>query len=62
MRGVSKKSMIDWFLSIVESWSSKLNVWAWNLRWKDRETGTGYRKKYAKEKEKIKAPRWEEHP
>ena len=40
--------MIDFFLSIVESWSSKLNGWAWRLRWSNRETGTGYKRKYEK--------------
>jgi hypothetical protein len=42
--------MIDFFLSIVESWSSKLNGWAWRLRWSNRETGTGYKRKYEKKK------------
>jgi hypothetical protein len=50
MRGVFKRSMIDFFLSIVESWSSKLNGWAWRLRWGNRETGTGYKRKYEKKK------------
>ena len=36
--------MIDKFLSIVEHYSSKLNVWAWNLRWKNRKDGYGYKK------------------
>jgi hypothetical protein len=36
--------MIDKFLSIVEHYASKLNVWAWNLRWKNRKDGYGYKK------------------
>ena len=34
---------LDKFYSIVEYWSSKLNVWSWNKRWKNRKNGTGYR-------------------
>ena len=47
---------LDKFYSIIEHWSSKLNVWswmehigskmnvyAWNKRWKNRKNGTGYR-------------------
>ena len=36
--------MIDYFYSIIEHYSSKFNVWAWNKRWRDREKGTGYKK------------------
>jgi len=36
--------IIDYFYSIIEHYSSKLNVWAWNKRWCDREKGTGYKK------------------
>ena len=36
--------MIDYFYSIIEHYSSKLNAWAWNKRWCDRENGTGYKK------------------
>lgn len=35
--------MIDWILSKLEHYSSKINVWAWNKRWGDREKGTGYK-------------------
>lgn len=62
MRGVSKRSMIDFFLSIVESWSGKLNGWAWRLRWANRETGTGYKRKYEKKKFNHKGPTWNEIP
>ena len=34
---------LDKYYAIVEHWSSKLNVWAWQKRWKNREEGTGYR-------------------
>ncbi len=33
---------MDWFYKFVEHWSSKLNVWAWNKRWGNRQQGTGY--------------------
>lgn len=35
---------MDWFYKIVEHISSKLNVWAWNKRWKNRKQGSGYKK------------------
>ena len=28
--------MKDYILSIIESLSAKINVWAWNKRWKER--------------------------
>jgi|TARA_Y100000996_G_C22055832_1_gene451069 hypothetical protein len=34
--------MKDFILAILERYSSKLNVWAWNKRWKNRKEGTGY--------------------
>lgn len=40
--------MIDWILSKLEHYSSNLNTWCWQKRWGDREKGTGYRKKKAK--------------
>lgn len=35
--------MIDWILSKLEHYSSKINVWVWNKRWGDRKKGTGYK-------------------
>jgi hypothetical protein len=43
MRLMNQK-MIDYFYSIVEHYSSKLNAWAWNKRWCSRKKGTGYKK------------------
>ena len=37
------KRIIDVPISWVETIGSKMNVWAWNKRWKNREQGTGYR-------------------
>ncbi len=28
--------------ALIEAIGSKMNVWAWNKRWSDRESGTGY--------------------
>ena len=36
--------MIDWILSKIEKYSSKINVWCWQKRWGHREKGTGYKK------------------
>ena len=30
-----------WF-EFLEHWSSKINVYAWSKRWRNREKGTGY--------------------
>ena len=35
---------IDFILSIIETWSGKLNSWSWNKRWNNRDKGYGYRK------------------
>jgi len=43
MRLMNQK-MIDYFYSIVEHYSSKLNAWAWNKRWCSKKKGTGYKK------------------
>lgn len=40
---------IDKFFAIIEDCSSKINVWVWNKRWRNRN-GTGY--KYAKKNKK----------
>jgi hypothetical protein len=37
------KRFIDVPISWVETIGSKMNVWAWNKRWKNREQGTGYK-------------------
>jgi len=36
------KKCLDVFYAIVERNSSKLNVWSWNKRWRNRDEGTGY--------------------
>ena len=37
------KNIIDVPLSWIETIGSKMNVYAWNKRWGNRERGTGYR-------------------
>ena len=39
---------MDWLYRFVEHWSSKLNVWSWNKRWRNREEGTGYHEDWIK--------------
>ena len=39
------KRIIDVPLSWMESIGSKMNVYAWNKRWRNREDGTGYGKR-----------------
>lgn len=34
---------LDKFYNIIETMGSKMNVWAWQKRWKNRKDGTGYR-------------------
>ena len=44
---IEKKKMIqilDWYYSILETIGIKLSSFAWQKRWSNRETGTGYRK------------------
>ena len=36
-----KKAKDPWF-RFLEHWSSKINCYAWNKRWKNRKEGTGY--------------------
>ncbi len=36
------KRTIDKPHALIEAVGSKMHVWAWNKRWKDRESGTGY--------------------
>ena len=38
------KSFVDVPLSWMESIGSKMNVFAWNKRWRNRDHGTGYKK------------------
>jgi len=38
------KKFVDVPLSWMESIGSKMNVFAWNKRWKNRDHGTGYKK------------------
>ena len=38
------KNKLDKPYSWIETIGSKLNVWAWNKRWRSREHGTGYTK------------------
>ena len=37
------KRTIDKPLSVIESVGSRMNVYAWNKRWGNRQKGTGYR-------------------
>ena len=37
--------LIDFILSLIETYSGKLNGWAWDKRWCDKQKGTGYRSK-----------------
>jgi len=36
-----KKTKDPWF-AFLEHWSSKINVYAWDKRWRNRKEGTGY--------------------
>ena len=38
------KRFIDVPLSWIEALGSKMNVYAWNKRWRNRDHGTGYKK------------------
>ena len=40
--------MIDWILGKIENYSSKINVWAWQKRWGNRDNGTGYQDSWLK--------------
>ena len=39
------KCAIDRPLSWIEAIGSKMSVYAWNKRWRNREEGTGYKKR-----------------
>ena len=34
--------ILDYFYSLLETYGGKINSFAWNKRWKNREVGTGY--------------------
>ena len=36
--------ILDWYYSVLESIGVKLSQFAWQKRWSNRQTGTGYRK------------------
>ena len=36
------KKILDYFYSLLETYGGKINSFAWNKRWKNREEGTGY--------------------
>jgi hypothetical protein len=40
---------IDKILAIMEHTGSRMSVYAWNKRWRNREQGTGYAKKPSSE-------------
>lgn len=40
--------MIDWIIGKIEHYSSMINVWCWNRRWKNRDEGTGYQDNWLK--------------
>ena len=47
---------LDRIYSIIEHVGSKMSVYAWNKRWRNREEGTGYAKKPSSEVFKPKSP------
>ena len=34
--------ILDYFYSLLETYSGKISSWSWTKRWKNREEGTGY--------------------
>ena len=34
--------ILDYFYSLLETYSAKINSFSWSKRWKNREEGTGY--------------------
>ena len=44
-----KTKFLDRIYSIIEHVGSKMSVYAWNKRWRNREEGTGYAKKPSSE-------------
>lgn len=43
------KKFLDRIYSIIETTGSRMIVYAWNKRWRNREEGTGYAKKPSSE-------------
>jgi len=43
------KKFFDKIYSVIESTGSRMSVYAWNKRWRNREEGTGYAKKPSSE-------------
>ena len=43
------KKFLDKIYSIIETTGSRMSVYAWNKRWRNREEGTGYAKKPSSE-------------
>ena len=35
--------ILDYFYSLLETNSAKINSWSWTKRWKNREEGIGYK-------------------
>ena len=46
----------DKIYSVIESTGSRMSVYAWNKRWRNREEGTGYAKKPSSEVFEPKSP------
>ena len=44
-----KTKFFDKIYSVMEHVGSRMNVYAWNKRWRNREEGTGYEKKPSSE-------------
>ena len=44
-----KTKFFDKIYSVMEHVGSRMNVYAWNKRWRNREEGTGYAKKPSSE-------------
>jgi len=40
------KKLMDPILSIIETYSGKINSWAWTKRWKNHKEGTGYQEEW----------------
>ena len=36
------RKILDYFYSLLETYSGKICSWSWSKRWKNREIGTGY--------------------
>ena len=47
---------LDRIYSVIEHVGSRINVYAWHKRWRNREEGTGYAKKPSSEVFEPKSP------